>query len=479
MAHLSPVILPGGSSLYGSSLGFHAYSLRLDNLTNQWLQEESSLAWIPPYSLGVCLRLYGTGVALLLCQAPAGQPQLAPIAGEYAVGFYSDELRSEMAGVPVRQFTAVQSVSDLTQGPQPAFPPPGVTRMYAAADGTIHYVLPSGVDRTEIDTGNLAANVATQPLGGDLSGTVNNGHVALAYGGFIRAYDSGGTLRNFMTSLNTEMWIQNALGGLIRFINQAGNTELGYFDNAGNFRADGSLNTQGALLVGGAGSVSGGMTAPTYFMGAGATWPLIQAAGASIRYAAATGGVHSFELQGGGYAVITSGNAVVNGTITSNTHNINSGSISIDASQRLWMGGNGANPSLRSDGVNQIMNIGASGQLLVKNFAETAWMPITALAFNVGSSLKIKHNLETIQQPVATILDPTLHGWTYDDVLNEPRIGFIADHWYKVKPELVHLDENGEPESMDYAAVGAITFEALKNYIVQTNLRLDKLEGAA
>jgi len=162
MPHLAPIIIPGGRSIVGYSLGFHAYSLRIDNLSNQWLQEESSLAWIPPYSLGTSLRLYGTAVAIILNQAPQGQPQPTPIQGEYAAGFYSDELRTEVPGVPVRQFTIVQAVSDLTQGPEPGFPPVGVDRLWADTSGLIHHLHSNGQDT--ILTDPLQTGVVLQAM---------------------------------------------------------------------------------------------------------------------------------------------------------------------------------------------------------------------------------------------------------------------------------------------------------------------------
>ena len=199
MPHFYPIVLPGGKSLAGDSLGFHAYSLRIDNLTNQWLLEETSLAWIPPYSLGVCLRLYGTGVGIILNQAPIGQPQLTPITGEQAVGVYSDQIRTEVAGSPVRQYSLVQAVSDLTQGPQPALPPVGVDRLYADASGNIHHLHSNGqdiilVDPTQsgvvttgmildgtIQNADLASGVASAnigTLGGVLTGTLPNPSLA-------------------------------------------------------------------------------------------------------------------------------------------------------------------------------------------------------------------------------------------------------------------------------------------------------------
>jgi hypothetical protein len=195
MPHFYPVVIQSGKSLAGDSLGFHAYSLRIDNLTNQWLLEETSLAWIPPYSLGSCLRLYGTGVAILLNQAPAGQPQPAPVAGEQSVGVYSDQLRTEVAGTAVRQFTLIQAVSDLTEGPQPAYPPVGVDRLYADTQGRIHHLHSDGTDLILVDpsqggvitsamildgtiqAADLAAGVAAAnvgALGGVLTGTLPN-----------------------------------------------------------------------------------------------------------------------------------------------------------------------------------------------------------------------------------------------------------------------------------------------------------------
>lgn len=185
MPHYYPVVFPAGRSLAGDSLGFHAYSLRVDNCTNQWYLEESTVSYIPPYSLGMCLRLYGTGVAILLAQAPIGQPQLTPIAGEQVVGVYSDQLRTEVAASPIRQFTLVQAVSDLTEGPEPALPPVGVDRLWADTAGNIHHIHSDGTDLTLVDPSN--ASLLLLPvllLGGDLSGQINN---ALIVAGAVTA----------------------------------------------------------------------------------------------------------------------------------------------------------------------------------------------------------------------------------------------------------------------------------------------------
>jgi hypothetical protein len=110
-------------------------------------------------------------VAIILNRAPTGQPQLAPIVGEYTSGFYSDEYRTEVAGAPVRQFTLVQSVSDLTQGPEPAFPPVGIDRLWADTQGLIHHLHSNGVDT--ILTDPLQVGVVT-------SGMILDGTIAAA-----------------------------------------------------------------------------------------------------------------------------------------------------------------------------------------------------------------------------------------------------------------------------------------------------------
>jgi len=266
MPHYYPIVIQSGHSLAGDSLGFHAYSLRIDNLTNQWLLEETSLAWIPPYSLGVCLRLYGTGVAIILNQAPAGQPQPAPLAGEASVGVYSDQLRTEVAGTAVRQFTLIQAVSDLSQGAMPAFPPVGTDRLWADNQGNIHHLHSDGTDYQLVDAHNAQtvlypvsdphyqAMMSATALGADLSGTVNNGQVWLRYGSSIDAFDSGGTRHPF-ESVSGNFHNLYSLGGGFSFLSLAATTvatlnETGTFNNIGNTLSGGSMAAQGSARTG-------------------------------------------------------------------------------------------------------------------------------------------------------------------------------------------------------------------------------------
>jgi hypothetical protein len=214
VSHVTPFILAAGLGVQGSSLGYHAYSLRVDNISNQWLQEESTLVWIPPYSLGVVVRLWGTAVALLIPSAPQGQFQQAPITGEYSVAVFSDEFRTENPGVPIRQFTLVQSVSDLTEGPQPALPPVGVDRIYADSNGRIHHLHSDGTDLILVDPSQVGVVTSGMILDGtivaaDMAAGAAAGNVG-ALGGVLN-----GTLPNPGMAAGAAAANVGSLGGVL------------------------------------------------------------------------------------------------------------------------------------------------------------------------------------------------------------------------------------------------------------------------
>jgi hypothetical protein len=241
--HYYPVVVPAGRSVAGDSLGFHAYSLRVDNCTNQWYLEESSLAYIPPYSLGMCLRLYGTGVAILLAQAPVGQPQLAPIAGEQLVSVYSDQLRTEVPAAAIRQFSFIQSVSDLTEGPQPARPPTGTDRLYADTTGNIHHLHADGTDLTLYDGSNIAPILGGFPVGGDARGTISSIVVSVQNSSRIFGHTSDGVEHQYLSFNGNVVSWYNVGGNYFEWITQDGSVVLAALDNSGNLNLQ-----QGALL---------------------------------------------------------------------------------------------------------------------------------------------------------------------------------------------------------------------------------------
>lgn len=158
-----------------------------------------------------------------------------------------------------------QSVLDITTGSQPAPPGVGNARLWVDGQNILHVLGSDNTDHVELDSTNFStyvqplinASITAQvpgvvggtALGGDLYGTVNNGHVGLANGSPVYARDTGGTLRGILTLTTNDLWLVNAGGGQIRFINQASSAELGHFDNSGNLAVTAAITASGPLTA--------------------------------------------------------------------------------------------------------------------------------------------------------------------------------------------------------------------------------------
>lgn len=91
-----------------------------------------------------------------------------------------------------------------------------------------------------------------------------------------------------------------------------------------------------------------------------------------------------------------------------------------------------------------------------------------------------KTGVVVIDNALGLVMNPTLHGIHYTlTELPDPTdaYGFQAEPWAAAAPDVVSFDEGGQPHMMDYGQVSAITFEALKQYIAQTDARLAALEA--
>jgi len=92
--------------------------------------------------------------------------------------------------------------------------------------------------------------------------------------------------------------------------------------------------------------------------------------------------------------------------------------------------------------------VGVSGQLTCTTLVET-------------SSITFKENINPIDNALDLIMQ--LAGVTYDRKDNkEHEAGLIAEHVYKVAPDLVSLDENGKPYGVKYTKLGAYLIESIK-----------------
>jgi len=168
------------------------------------------------------------------------------------------------------------------------------------------------------------------------------------------------------------------------------------------------------------------------------------------------------------------GDLQINGTMTvGNNLRVNFNTIYLysDLTRKFYANGGGASASHSFE------------------FTAGGYAPCVASAFNVGSSLASKADVRKIESALDVVMHPSLEGVSFRRVDGEPTerrsMGFIADHWLDVVPEIVttEMDINEIPGGleqfmvMDYGAVSAITFQALKEYITRTDARIAELEA--
>ena len=98
---------------------------------------------------------------------------------------------------------------------------------------------------------------------------------------------------------------------------------------------------------------------------------------------------------------------------------------------------------------------------------------ITATAFTETSSIALKENVNPISDGLSSIL--SLSGVTYDrkDGSYKKEAGLIAEDVYRVLPNLVSLNKDGNPEGINYTKLTAYLIEAVK----ELKTELDSLKG--
>lgn len=466
-----------------------------------------------------------------------------------------------------------QNVLDITQGAQPANPGIGQSRLWVDSSSVLHVLAPNGQDHVVLDSTNYASYVNGTALGADLYGTVSAGHVAVQNGSAIYGKDSGGINRFAYqpTGDNYNAYFCGTAG--MTFVNSANSVRIGTMDNSGTltmsgdvhgrylYTSDGSngvVYSAGSLYLrpasggtvvidantGATGnlSVASVMTAgaylvsPTWYIGGAAGTRYIQDVNPSIRYAAASGGVHSMESSAGGYASLNCGAIGVNG-------NINTTGVLVlpDTSYGIqWVNSNcaiygsqanalmqftsGGNPTTfrwyaPSQGIYCDFGVGTlTNAAWAFNFHNSAWIAV-GQGFVVGgnnlngqsfycaggsggptgwqivSTRRYKRDITPIDSALKIVLSD-VHGYHFvseppdhfklrttvdtDEIL-EPasyaQYGFIGEEWENVAPDVLDMDE-GQVRMMDYGQVTAILFEAFREYVAQTEVRLRKLEGS-
>ena len=133
----------------------------------------------------------------------------------------------------------------------------------------------------------------------------------------------------------------------------------------------------------------------------------------------------------------------------------NSGTITIrgtnagtKASASVLMTDNVASSSTTTGTLVVTGGVGISGQLTAATIVET-------------SSIAFKENVNPINNALDLVLQ--LAGVTYDRKDNkEHEAGLIAEHVYKIIPDLVSLDSNGNPHGIKYTKLTAYLLESIK-----------------
>ena len=96
----------------------------------------------------------------------------------------------------------------------------------------------------------------------------------------------------------------------------------------------------------------------------------------------------------------------------------------------------------------------------------------TATTLVETSSIAFKENINPIENALDLVLK--LAGVTYDRKdNNEHEAGLIAEDVYKIAPDLVSLDLNGNPYGIKYTKIGAYLIEAIKTIKAD----IDQLKG--
>jgi hypothetical protein len=103
---------------------------------------------------------------------------------------------------------------------------------------------------------------------------------------------------------------------------------------------------------------------------------------------------------------------------------------------------------------------------------------ITAVSLTAGtisetSSIALKENINPISNALPSLL--SLNGVTYDrkDGTTKNEAGLIAEDVFKVLPNLVTLNKEGNPEGINYTKLTAYLIEAVK----ELKNELDSLKG--
>ena len=145
-------------------------------------------------------------------------------------------------------------------------------------------------------------------------------------------------------------------------------------------------------------------------------------------------------------------------TISNGTSNVNIASSGGNVT--VGVGGVAGVLTVTTTGANISGTLSVSGNITGGNLTTAGTM--TAATVTETSSIALKENFRIIENPLEKVLQ--LLGQIYDrkDGSSKDEAGLIAEDVYKIIPNLVKTDSNGNPESVFYSRLSVYLLESIK-----------------
>lgn len=289
-----------------------------------------------------------------------------------------------------RAVQAAGSAVDISQGSQPSNPPASTVRLWADGSGNLHYLSSTGVDKTVIDSSNVASYVnpliGAYALGGDLHGVVSNGTVGVQQGSAIDFRDPSGNYHHYLWPQAGEMIIPDALNGGTRWVNQSNSAEWMKINSSG-FTVDVPMNTNNATMAAvtvasltASGTIQALNIQATSIMGAG-TLLGSNPGDISARRNDGTGVIflgnqsHYLYFDGSSY-ILPAANLSLGGNFSPSGNIVAGGNIQAASAFALTAAGTSAYNALWWDGATTVISCGPSGFRWVNQVNSVAIMQL-------------------------------------------------------------------------------------------------------
>ena len=354
-----------------------------------------------------------------------------------------------------------------------------------ATNGVFTNVSGNGSALTDIAGGNVTGQVnyaatANSVAGGNVSGQVTFAATANAVaGGNVSGAVSFATTANSVAGANVSGAVSFAttanavaganVSGAVNLANYASTANAVALANVAGIGNIASLNIDGnasTILYGNgvfsAAPVTYGNANVATFLGSYGSNTITTTGNVSVGNVI-TGGVVSATGNVTGNFFIGNGSQLTGISSSSATISNGTSNVSIAASGgnvTVGVGGVAGVLTVTTTGANISGTLSVSGNITGGNLTTAGTM--TAATVTETSSMALKENFRIIENPLEKVLQ--LLGQIYDrkDGSSKDEAGLVAEDVYKVIPNLVKTDANGNPESVFYSRLSVYLLESIK-----------------